>query len=330
MKDVPARDVTSQGPWSKNSNSVSLPAEWAWQFEPGSVEYYPAADGANPSLFGVATFASRLRQRVKFGTWRTADERTNRQVKMLEHLRETGAVPRILDTVRHPDNTYVLTEWPSKGTLGDLIERWEASKPPAGAPLGEPIVPLDRALPLMIDMLETVKRMSQRGVVHGDLTEWNIHIVDERGAVVVDDLCSACLLNGDDQTSCANLHASFHGSAFHHAPEMQTGVPNDVANNVWQLGLIFARMLVGEVGPQKLRGQFDDHTALGRHYIRHHMYKNFDIWRDPRFARMYHRYGDVLQVVARMLEKDPRRRQTAEWALQSMIRVATTRGIPVP
>jgi len=84
------------------------------------------------------------------------------------------------------------------------------------------------------------------------------------------------------------------------------------AEDVRELGLTFASMLLGEGELGRAGYQRDGRLDL------------------LSFERMYPEYGDILQIIADMLEEDPRRRPRPQMALEAMTRAAMERGIQVP
>lgn len=277
-------------------------------------------------MMGVARTA--WNRDVKFGVWQSGDGATSRHLHLSEMLRDSEVVPKILDIRAYPEETFVLSESPGTRTLSSEVFDWQQR----GVPAGEPEMPLIEALPLMIDMLEGLTVMDSYGIVHGDLALENIYVFDgAQQLTLFDDFRSACVENSADaEISCRGLADTMCGSACWHAPEVVSGVPDRVSSNVWQLGLVFANMLLGGVlSPWQEMG-FDDVTAQGRQKIREVIRKEFSIWDDPVFTKLYGEYGDVLNIVAGMLEKDPRRRLTSEAALQQAVQVAAQRGIPLP
>jgi len=174
--------------------------------------------------------------------------------------------------------------------------------------------------------------MESLGIAHGDITESNIYIVNgTHMRTVFDDYRHACVPNSeDDEVSCLGLAGVLCGSAFRHAPEMIHGIPNHVANNVWQLGIVFANLMLREVLPTWLGHALSDNVALDRLAIREFMRESFSISDDVAFLHAQIRYGDVMGVVAGMLEKDPKHRSTPEEATKQLLQVAATRGIALP
>eukprot|EP00429_Kryptoperidinium_foliaceum_P076154 CAMPEP_0176223864 /NCGR_PEP_ID=MMETSP0121_2-20121125/20963_1 /TAXON_ID=160619 /ORGANISM="Kryptoperidinium foliaceum, Strain CCMP 1326" /LENGTH=298 /DNA_ID=CAMNT_0017563109 /DNA_START=1 /DNA_END=895 /DNA_ORIENTATION=- len=261
---------------------------------------------------------------VKFASWQPADAASRRQIRLSEILSGSGVVPRVLDVHTYHEATFVLTESPGTRTLASIISEWERR----GASPRETSVPIDQALRLMLNMLRGLDVMEHYGVAHGDLTESNIYVMEDN-RTLIDDFRSACIVGStDEETSCAGLAGTLCGSAFRHAPEMKDGIPSRLENNIWQLGLVFARLLLGDIVPQWAKRDFDDSTGQGRRHIREFTYRHFSIWDDAEFKRLYPAHSDVLRIVAGMLEPDPRRRWTTQMALQSATQAAAQRGIP--
>jgi len=125
---------------------IALPPDWAWELDPGSVHFIPGAKDANPKMIGLARWASNVD--VKFGAWRSGDDTTKRHLRLSEMLSNSGIAPKILDVRAYPKETFVLTKSPGMRTVASLLSEQK------GVLLGEPVVPLDVALPLMVEMLQ--------------------------------------------------------------------------------------------------------------------------------------------------------------------------------
>jgi len=101
-----------------------------------------------------------------------------------------------------------------------------------------------------------------------------------------------------------------------------------VASNVWQLGLVFARLIFGGDVPTKRCAEgADDRTAEGRSWIRESIRDDFRIHLDPAYIAMYQGHGDVLRLLHGMLQRDETLRLTAKDALRMARGAAISRGL---
>lgn len=127
--------------------------------------------------------------------------------------------------------------------------------------------------------------------------------------------------------------ASRAGSPFRLAPEIEGDVADRVSNNQWQLGLIFAQMLLGtdpmEHLVHRLYGNGDSSWEDGPVLVREDVRRRFFASEMPGFEELAIDYSDVLAIVSGLLEKDPDTRWTAERAWSEAVKVAKARGIPI-
>lgn len=99
------------------------------------------------------------------------------------------------------------------------------------APPDQPFVPLAQSLPLLIDLLRGAGDLSAAGIVHGSIRADNVLL--HEGRPLLSDFRIACMIQesgiegGPRRASC---------------PNGRTAVP---ADDVWQIGLLFAEMCLG-------------------------------------------------------------------------------------
>jgi len=305
-----------------------VPRVWAPKFEDGSVRCASGRSARGAELIGWARMSSRSKLDLAFEVWRAKDPAAVRQHRMLQSLEVTGFVPKVFESLVHPKSVFILTESPGSRSLATLIDESKARE-------GAPHLPLKTSLPLMLDMLRGVADLELLGAVAGDLSEQSMYVLGDGldARVLLVDLRSVCFLDTDDDAvSCAGLAGRLHGSAYRHAPEVVGEVPETLSSNVWQLGLVFARLLLGGDAPTQAEAknwpaEFDDFTAAGRAHIREAIRKHFELCEAPGFTTLNRACDDILDVVEGMLEKDPKKRLTAQAALSLMEEVAASRGI---
>jgi len=122
------------------------------------------------------------------------------------------------------------------------------------------------------------------------------------------------------------------GSAFRQPPEGAGGAD---AANVWQLGLVFARLLFGGELATKWEAvlqapDLDDRSAEGREVIERVVREHFAIQELPGFKRLSEEHSDLRDIVVSMLAKSPDQRATSEQALGAVTDAAKQRGIDLP
>mmetsp|Transcript_113710 Transcript_113710/g.328343 ORF Transcript_113710/g.328343 Transcript_113710/m.328343 type:complete len:283 (+) Transcript_113710:72-920(+) len=167
----------------------------------------------------------------------------------------------------------------------------------------------------------------------GGLTEYNI-FVDESGTrAVLTDLSGCCAPNSASSLLvCTDLETCECGSALRSAPEGYAMLVNMASKNIWQLGLVLARMLLGGEAPPtaELAEGLDSATLYGQEQIREAIRREFSIQATPAFKRLHWRYWGVKRLLEDMLQKDPTKRVTAEAALRRAEVLAIVSGISIP
>mmetsp|Transcript_125672 Transcript_125672/g.363615 ORF Transcript_125672/g.363615 Transcript_125672/m.363615 type:complete len:204 (+) Transcript_125672:22-633(+) len=183
----------------------------------------------------------------------------------------------------------------------------------------------------MISLSRLLVALEDAGVLHGDLTEDNLIVVGD-SKVVIGDLSGACVAGSFDLgISCATLVDQLHGSAFRHAPEMEGGVPTDPASNVWQMGLVFGKILLGgdlltRTQTFRMHAALDDRTAEGRENIREAVRQHFNFKRTIEFESMQ-RHRELKTIVEGMLQKDPAKRWSAKQVYGRLVSYASQLGM---
>jgi len=327
LEEIAARVVDAAAP---EVGTVQLPARWVQLFVPQSVVMranpYPRSLGLD--FTGTAELKSKPGFRVGFERWPTRNTKRQRHMHMSELMGESGFVAKVLDTQVVGDKTYMLTEALGSRTLEQKIPKWKC--------IWEPVMPLKDALPMMVNMLKGLMAMERAGMVHVDLSEGNLGVMPHGHQTFIRDLSGACLTDARHYfDSCVSVSGDVMGSAFRMAPEVEDAMPDRAAHNVWQLGLVFARMLFGGNLPTKEMGargfdNGDDTSYTGRQMIQEAIRESFDIQQSNGYFAIWHSHRDVLPIIAGMLEKDPSRRWTAEQALEAAVHAMAHRGYPMP
>mmetsp|Transcript_67973 Transcript_67973/g.196938 ORF Transcript_67973/g.196938 Transcript_67973/m.196938 type:complete len:461 (+) Transcript_67973:46-1428(+) len=314
---------------SDRAEAVDLPRSWAQRFMEFSVRCFDGF-GSGEDFVGSANLLADASVEVGFSCWQEDDPATDRHriFSKLEGIRDTGAILRQFAEEVHGDKVFFLTEPPGR-SLHELIEEHRRQTPR----VGESVVPMKVALPLWIDLLRSLVQLDWAGVALGDLQEFNVFVVDDGKHVVLVDLSVASVPSSKTKfLAGSGLDRTLCGDARRHAPEMVDGAPNDVANNVWQAGLIFAMMFFGhdDVPTAFLADGFDDADMDERKKIRQVIRENFSVQAIPGFDAAGRRYDGIQELFQGMLEKDLGRRLTAEQALKRVLRLAADLGVQVP
>ena len=254
-------------------------------------------------------------------------------IKVLDPLlaRDQKLVQRFLDEARiqidlkHPN--IVATENFSDDPLAMVMEFVE------GSSLDERIgrragpVPVQKALPLMMKIMEAVGHAHQHGVIHRDIKPANI-LVTPDGTVKVTDFGIAKILGGHGLTQTG----AAMGTAAYMSPEQIKGAKNvDARSDIYSLGITFYEMLVGQT-PFEGDPDTESDFELRRAQVSHPP-------PDPR--SLCPAIPDaVAEVVLKALEKDPAQRpQTVEELSVTLVTAAggtpivgngTSAGIPQP
>jgi len=306
-------------------HEIALPLDWCEQFQVGSL----GVAGVH-FVFGRARLACDPGFEVAFQIAEATPE-SETAVLAMQRLQHSGSVLSLYES-RHVEKAiFFLTESPGEETLESMLfATWEHKKRSGAS--GDLAMPPGVALDLLIDLLEGLKAMEDAGIVHGSLMESRICVkADHTGwRAVISDFRDARFI---DQPG---LGAQSLSPAFHHAPEMVGGYPTGLTNNVWQIGLIFARMLAGGLSVptmtelEKLTGKGGvrslDLHAGGRDYIRHFVAKKFDVLKSDGIVGLDPEYTDLVGLAAGMLTRDPARRWSASGALEAALKVAAGRG----
>lgn len=125
---------------------------------------------------------------------------TVRELLVSQLLSQTGCVPTFFERQVFPDATFMMTEHVGSRTLQALVQERSLRAN------GGPAVPLKQALPLMIDLLRGLQSMEHLSIVHGDLTEGNVYLVDGDRRAVITSFQHACLKECVHMNSVQNLN----------------------------------------------------------------------------------------------------------------------------
>jgi len=315
--------------------TIPLPTGWARKLVSGSVKV--AVGDHSDDAFFVGRARLQSGGKVSFVA-RRAETLATPDLRAVQMLSSSGVVPMVMETHTFPHATFVLSERQDSVDLDTLIyNRLMGDNSPF-----QPLMPIEWTLAIMIDLLRGAARMADLGLAHGDLTERKILITTEDRRALITGFKHCCFAHSMDKKLCCGgpPETLLVGSAFRYAPEMEIGHPTGSSNNVWQLGLIFALLLFGDIVPTQLEVMrwappdavelFNDRTVEGRRFIRTRIRERFDIKAAPGYQRLYKGYADALRVLEGMLQVETGRRWTARGALDELKAVARSRGVAVP
>ena len=212
---------------------------------------------------------------------------------------------QLLAALNHPNIAaiYGLEDGPSTGS-GQAGVRAIVMELVEGSTLTGPL-PIDDALRIARQIAEAIEYAHDRGIIHRDLKPANIKVTPD-GTVKVLDFGLAKAM--DDSDSIASMTGTMSptlslgatyagvimGTAAYMAPEQAKGRPADRRSDIWSFGIVLCEMLTGDrmfggdSVPETLASVMKDQITFGKLPET-----------TPRSIR---------KLVARCLERDPRRR----------------------
>jgi Cdc6-like AAA superfamily ATPase len=183
--------------------------------------------------------------------WRGVEEGTGRQVavkdvrsrtpeirrraeaegKLLTQLTsdDVQGMAKLVEAVYSEERVVIITELVEGNTLADL----------AGL---DPTTAVD----IVQQILRTLNRLHERGIVHADLKPSNV-VGPSRGPVVILDLGAAVTTDGGRQESKYAFPSEHVGTPAYRAPEFAMGATPDPRSDVWAAGLILLQLLSGDL-----------------------------------------------------------------------------------
>jgi eukaryotic-like serine/threonine-protein kinase len=131
---------------------------------------------------------------------------------------------------------YIAMEYLSGRSLKTLVQEQGPLDPPA-------------AIDIVLQILRAARFAHRRGIIHRDLTPYNV-ILDEEGRAKVTDFGIA-RAGASDMT----LTGSIMGTAQYLSPEQAQGFPVSAASDLYAVGIVLYELLIGQV-------PFDGETAI--------------------------------------------------------------------
>jgi len=201
---------------------------------------------------------------------------------------------RLLASLNHPNIATIYDEFEEAEGVGYLILEYVP-----GQTLAERIAKsrfkLEESLSMALQIAEAVSAAHEHGVVHRDLKPGNIKITPE-GKVKVLDFGLAKAVGGEavDQQSTVTEPGRVIGTPAYMSPEQARGQPTDKRSDIWSFGCVLYEMLTATV---PFTGETISDTLANI------------LQTDPEWHALPSTTpGDILVLLRRCLEKDPRRR----------------------
>src|ERR1700680_2224947 len=170
--------------------------------------------------------------------WKARDTRLGRLVAIKcfkgQHAGRFTQEARTIAALNHPHICHIYDVGPDYLVL-EYIE---------GKPVGGQL-PIEKALPLLIQIAEALEEAHRRGIIHRDLKPANI-MVTENGAVKVLDFGIAKLLTGSNSDATETIEGALIGTPAYMSPEQLQGRPIDERSDIFSFGAVSYEMLAGE------------------------------------------------------------------------------------
>lgn len=159
----------------------------------------------------------------------------------------------------------------------------------------DPLLPVERATSIVLEIAEALEEAHEQGVIHRDLKPANV-MITPKGHVKVLDFGIAKLLAPLAPDATASLETAFLiGTPRYMSPEQAQGRTVDARTDLWSLGVIYFQMLAG-----RMPFAGEGHIALLHAIVSESPASLRTLRPDvPQLAN---------QIVSRSLEKDPANR----------------------
>ena len=241
---------------------------------------------------------------------RARDTKLNREVALkvlpdafatdLDRMARFQREAQLLAALNHPNIAAIYgLEDSQAGVRAIVMELVE------GATLAGP-TPIDDALRIARQIAEAIEYAHDRGIIHRDLKPANIKVtpdgtvkvLDFGLAKAMDDVSDTAVAMAGTMSPTLSLGATYAGvimgTAAYMAPEQAKGRPADRRSDIWAFGIVLYEMLTGDrmfggdSVPETLASVMKDPIAFGK--------------------LPGETPGAIRKLVARCLERDPRRR----------------------
>ena len=170
--------------------------------------------------------------RSEVASHRELVQRFEREARVLSRLDHPGIV-RVLDFGTHDGLPYIVMDYVEGRTFESTLPR------------GTSVPPLE-AVPLLLQLAEALEHAHGHGVIHRDLKPSNVMVcLDQRLKIL--DFGIARLIAPDETGPTLTQTGLVMGTPRYVSPEQACGEPVDARTDLYALGIIAYRMLVGEV-----------------------------------------------------------------------------------
>ena len=233
----------------------------------------------------------------------TVRERFRREAKAAQSLAHPNVI-EIFDQGETADGIpYIVMELLAGKTLAELVVKGG--------------IPLDRSLPIMIQVARGIARAHDLGVVHRDLKPENIFIVSRQDGSDLVKILDFGIARSRSDSRLTNAGELF-GTPQYLAPERITGGEAGPSVDLYALGVIFFEMATG-----KLPLEANDPTSF---LIKHMKEK------PPRARTVNPSVPEPLDaLIAQLLEKDPKARPVDAHRIENdLIAMARSMSIAPP
>lgn len=156
---------------------------------------------------------------------------TRQHLRVLKRLRNTG-VPRVLESFRRGDRTWVVMEWIEGPKLSSYLSRMKAN--------GVPRISVTEAFRLIRRLAHNLHSLHRRRqIAHGDIKPENLIVASDPSRLVLIDFGSAWLA---EKTARREPGDGFH--AAYAAPELQTATRFvDWRSDLFSVGVILYELI---------------------------------------------------------------------------------------
>jgi len=201
---------------------------------------------------------------------------------------------RLLASLNHPNIATIYEEFEEVEGVGYLVLEYVPGQTLAEQIAKKPFK-LEEALTIALQIAEAVAAAHEHDVIHRDLKPGNIKITPE-GKVKVLDFGLAKAVGGEalDQQTTITQPGRVIGTPAYMSPEQARGKPTDKHSDIWSFGCVLYEMLTGRI---PFKGETISDTLANI------------LQTDPEWHALPPTTpANILVLLRRCLEKDPRRR----------------------
>ncbi|MGN0213318.1 MAG: DUF805 domain-containing protein [Muribaculaceae bacterium] len=172
--------------------------------------------------------------------------RTEREVEILEILNNTEGVVKVYDRFPFNYNFYIVMEFIDGMNVEQYVQKFGS-------------VPYERAVRLMIKILDIMQSVHEKEIVHRDMKPSNIMIRDDERVCILDFGIAKDLGNNNGNTT---VYGTILGSDGYMSPEQAEGFSIDHRADIYALGCVLYYMLTGHHAFNTLATDFEMRSAI--------------------------------------------------------------------